>query len=67
MTPPQPATFHVTLVSPTFTDAYGPRCLHCGATLDHDDNEHDAAGDDLTCSSCQTQYRPISGQFHTQG
>ena len=65
--PPQPATFRVTLVSPTFTDVYDPRCLHCGATLDHDDNQHDAAGDYLTCPSCQTQYRPIGGQFHSQG
>jgi hypothetical protein len=38
-----------------------------GATLNHDDNQHDAAGDYLTCPSCQTQYRPIGGQFHDQG
>lgn len=68
MTPPtQPPNFRVTLVSPTFADAHDPRCLQCGAALNHDDNQHDAAGDYLTCPSCQTQYRPIGGQFHDQG
>jgi hypothetical protein len=43
MTPPtQPPSFRVTLVSPTFADARDPRCLHCRATLNHDDNQHDA-------------------------
>ncbi len=67
-----PSFFHPeALVSPGFTDARQPLCLHCGAMwgllIDEDEIRCDQSGEYFDCPACGARYRARGGRFLGQG